>query len=45
MDEEDTILVLDMGGGTYDISIVESFDGIFEVCSCHKNVPDTEEAC
>lgn len=29
--EEEAILVFDLGGGTYDVSLLESFEGIFEV--------------
>ncbi len=32
-EEAETILVFDLGGGTYDISILESFEGIMEVLS------------
>lgn len=28
----ETVLVLDIGGGTYDISIIEVFEKIIEVC-------------
>lgn len=30
-DDQETILVLDLGGGTYDVSILESFEGMLEV--------------
>lgn len=33
VEEDQTILVFDLGGGTFDISIVEVFDGVFEVHS------------
>lgn len=29
--EEEAILVFDLGGGTYDVSLLEGFEGIFEV--------------
>ncbi len=32
-DTEETLLVLDLGGGTFDVSILEVFDGIMEVRS------------
>ncbi len=33
-EDAETVLVLDLGGGTYDVSLLEGFDGIFEViCS------------
>ena len=30
-DDADTILVIDLGGGTYDVSLLEGFEGILEV--------------
>ena len=30
-DEDQTILVYDLGGGTFDVSIIEIGDGVFEV--------------
>lgn len=33
MDEDQTILVYDLGGGTFDVSILELGDGVFEVKS------------
>lgn len=33
MDKEETILVYDLGGGTFDVSIMELADGTFEVIS------------
>lgn len=30
-EQADTILVLDLGGGTYDVSLLEGFEGILEV--------------
>ena len=32
-DEEETILVFDLGGGTFDVSVLEIGDGVFEVKS------------
>ncbi len=32
-DDENTILVIDLGGGTFDVSILEIFDGVMEVRS------------
>ena len=32
-DEDQTILVYDLGGGTFDVSILEFGDGVFEVKS------------
>ena len=29
--DAETVLVLDLGGGTYDVSLLEGFDGILEV--------------
>lgn len=29
--DAETILVFDLGGGTYDVSILDSFEGIMEV--------------
>jgi hypothetical protein len=29
--EADTLLVFDLGGGTYDVSLLDSFEGIMEV--------------
>ena len=33
--EDETILVFDLGGGTYDVSVLEIGDGVFEVKSTH----------
>ena len=33
-DEDQTILVFDLGGGTFDVSVLEIGDGVFEVRSC-----------
>lgn len=30
----DTLLVFDLGGGTFDVSILEAFEGIMEVSCC-----------
>ena len=35
--EDHTILVFDLGGGTFDVSILELGDGVFEVKSTHGN--------
>ena len=37
--EDETILVFDLGGGTFDVSVLEIGDGVFEVKSTHG---DTE---
>lgn len=29
--DAETLLVFDLGGGTYDVSVVQSFEGIMEV--------------
>jgi molecular chaperone DnaK len=34
---EQTILVFDLGGGTFDVSVLEIGDGVFEVKSTHGN--------
>ncbi len=34
-DDDQTILVFDLGGGTFDVSILEIGDGVFEVKSTH----------
>ncbi|MDP4936723.1 MAG: molecular chaperone DnaK [Ilumatobacteraceae bacterium] len=34
-DEDETILVFDLGGGTFDVSVLEIGDGVFEVKSTH----------
>ena len=34
-DSDQTILVFDLGGGTFDVSILEIGDGVFEVISTH----------
>ncbi len=36
-DKSDTILVYDLGGGTFDVSILELGDGVFEVKSTNGN--------
>ena len=33
--EDQTILVFDLGGGTFDVSVLEIGDGVFEVKSTH----------
>lgn len=38
-DDAETILVVDVGGGTTDISVLESFEGIIEVCFLHPLNP------
>ena len=35
--EENTILIFDLGGGTFDISILDIFEGVIEVKSCSGN--------
>ena len=34
-DREETVLVFDLGGGTFDVSVLEIGDGVFEVKSTH----------
>jgi len=34
-EEDETILVFDLGGGTFDVSVLEIGDGVFEVKSTH----------
>ncbi len=34
-DEDETVLVFDLGGGTFDVSVLEIGDGVFEVKSTH----------
>src|SRR5205085_7069963 len=34
---EQTILVFDLGGGTFDVSVLEIGEGVFEVKSTHGN--------
>ena len=36
-DEDQTILVFDLGGGTFDVSVLEIGDGVFEARSTHGN--------
>src|ERR1700726_2804066 len=36
--EADTVLVFDLGGGTFDVSVLEIGDGVFEVKSTHGDV-------
>jgi len=35
---EETVLVFDLGGGTFDVSVLEIGDGVFEVKSTHGDV-------
>src|SRR5204863_3028131 len=35
---DETVLVFDLGGGTFDVSILEIGDGVFEVKSTHGDV-------
>ncbi|MCJ7622701.1 MAG: Hsp70 family protein [Anaerolineaceae bacterium] len=35
--EDQTVLVYDLGGGTFDVSLVELMSGIVEVCASHGN--------
>src|ERR1700680_3175680 len=37
VDEQATILIFDLGGGTFDVSILEIIDGVFEVKSTSGN--------
>ena len=34
-DQEQTVLVFDLGGGTFDVSVLDIADGVFEVKSTH----------
>ena len=34
-DQDETVLVFDLGGGTFDVSVLEIGDGVFEVKSTH----------
>ena len=36
--EDETVLVFDLGGGTFDVSVLEIGDGVFEVKSTHGDV-------
>ncbi len=36
---DERILVFDLGGGTFDVSVLEIGDGVFEVKSTHGNTP------
>ncbi len=36
-EKEETILVYDLGGGTFDVSILDIGDGVFEVIATHGN--------
>ncbi len=35
---ESTFIVLDLGGGTFDVSIIEMFEGVMEVCASSGDV-------
>jgi molecular chaperone DnaK len=37
-DRDETVLVFDLGGGTFDVSILEIGDGVFEVKSTHGDM-------
>jgi len=37
-DADETVLVFDLGGGTFDVSVLEIGDGVFEVKSTHGDV-------
>ena len=37
--EAETVLVFDLGGGTYDVSVLDSFEGIMEVCREGRSSP------
>src|SRR5689334_9496915 len=36
-DKDETVLVFDLGGGTFDVSVLEIGEGVFEVKSTHGN--------
>ena len=41
-DKQETVLVYDLGGGTFDVSILELGDGVFEVKSTNKDYTPQE---
>ena len=41
--EDETVLVFDLGGGTFDVSVLEIGDGVFEVKSTRRYEPQRDD--